>query len=231
MRARGWRRCRRRSGSRWLSGRPSWTGAQGCAKIAKNVEDMSELINKLDREVAARTGLGAYEKKSRASSRVPRRPRDAPQRPCLRQVQPPLHAVARAHQARHALRRDQGAAAVAGPGPPRVWCSATRRSTARCQRASACRRATAGRWCHRATAGSCTPVSSAAYGQLLIINGGSGYHILLAGLSQIDVQFGQFVLIGEAVGVMGEAIKSSQAKDSGQRPRSCTSNFGKTDGR
>jgi len=51
-----------------------------------------------------------------------------------------------------------------------------------------------------------------AYGQLLIINGGTGYHILLAGLSQIDVQFGQFVLIGEPVGVMSAAAKSSQAK-------------------
>lgn len=57
-----------------------------------------------------------------------------------------------------------------------------------------------------------------AYGQLLIINGGTGYHMLLAGLSQIDVQFGQFVLIGEPVGVMSAAAKSPQAtkaQDSG----------------
>ena len=37
-----------------------------------------------------------------------------------------------------------------------------------------------------------------SYGQLLIINAGGGYHILLAGLSQIDVQLGQFVLTGRA---------------------------------
>lgn len=57
-----------------------------------------------------------------------------------------------------------------------------------------------------------------AYGQLLIINGGTGYHMLLAGMSQIDVQFGQFVLIGEPVGVMSAAAKSPQAtkaQDSG----------------
>lgn len=56
-----------------------------------------------------------------------------------------------------------------------------------------------------------------AYGQLLIINGGGGYHLLLAGLSQIDVQLGQFVLMGEPVGVMGAAIKSPPAntQDSG----------------
>lgn len=41
-----------------------------------------------------------------------------------------------------------------------------------------------------------------SYGQLLIINAGAGYHILLAGLSRIDVQLGQFVLTGEPVGSM-----------------------------
>jgi septal ring factor EnvC (AmiA/AmiB activator) len=41
-----------------------------------------------------------------------------------------------------------------------------------------------------------------SYGQLLIINAGGGYHILLAGLSQIDVQPGQFVLAAEPVGTM-----------------------------
>jgi septal ring factor EnvC (AmiA/AmiB activator) len=55
-----------------------------------------------------------------------------------------------------------------------------------------------------------------SYGQLLIINAGGGYHILLAGLSQIDVQLGQFVLAGEAVGVMSAAANSpqKQAQDS-----------------
>ena len=41
-----------------------------------------------------------------------------------------------------------------------------------------------------------------SYGQLLIINAGGGYHVLLAGLSQIDVQPGQFVLAAEPVGIM-----------------------------
>jgi septal ring factor EnvC (AmiA/AmiB activator) len=48
-----------------------------------------------------------------------------------------------------------------------------------------------------------------SYGQLLIINAGGGYHILLAGLSQIDVQLGQFVLAGEPVGVMSTAAKTT----------------------
>jgi septal ring factor EnvC (AmiA/AmiB activator) len=57
-----------------------------------------------------------------------------------------------------------------------------------------------------------------SYGQLLIINAGGGYHILLAGLSQIDVQLGQFVLAGEPVGVMSAAAKSSQAKTQDNAP-------------
>ncbi len=44
-----------------------------------------------------------------------------------------------------------------------------------------------------------------SYGQLLIINAGDGYHVLLAGLSQVDVQPGQFVLAAEPVGTMSGA--------------------------
>src|SRR4029079_3198048 len=41
-----------------------------------------------------------------------------------------------------------------------------------------------------------------SYGQLLIINAGGGYHVLLAGMERIDVQLGQFVLAGEPVAMM-----------------------------
>lgn len=49
-----------------------------------------------------------------------------------------------------------------------------------------------------------------SYGQLLIINAGGGYHVLLAGLSQIDVQPGQFVLAAEPVGTMTGWAQQSQ---------------------
>jgi len=42
-----------------------------------------------------------------------------------------------------------------------------------------------------------------SYGQLLILNVGGGYHLLLAGMDRISVDPGQFVLTGEPVGVMG----------------------------
>lgn len=43
-----------------------------------------------------------------------------------------------------------------------------------------------------------------SYGRLLIINAGGGYYILLAGMDQINVDVGQFVLAGEPVATMGE---------------------------
>jgi septal ring factor EnvC (AmiA/AmiB activator) len=53
-----------------------------------------------------------------------------------------------------------------------------------------------------------------SYGQLLIINAGGGYHVLLAGMSRIDVSLGQFVLAGEPVAVMGSTASPSQGDDS-----------------
>jgi murein hydrolase activator len=44
-----------------------------------------------------------------------------------------------------------------------------------------------------------------SYGQLLILNAGEGYHVLLAGMNRIDVSVGQFVLAGEPVAEMGDA--------------------------
>jgi murein hydrolase activator len=42
-----------------------------------------------------------------------------------------------------------------------------------------------------------------SYGQLLILNAGGGYHVLLTGMDRISVDLGQFVLTGEPVAVMG----------------------------
>ncbi|MBN8920854.1 MAG: peptidoglycan DD-metalloendopeptidase family protein, partial [Rhizobiales bacterium] len=42
-----------------------------------------------------------------------------------------------------------------------------------------------------------------SYGQLLILNAGGGYHVLLAGMERISVDLGQFVLTGEPVAQMG----------------------------
>jgi septal ring factor EnvC (AmiA/AmiB activator) len=50
-----------------------------------------------------------------------------------------------------------------------------------------------------------------SYGQLLILNAGGGYHVLLAGMERISVDLGQFVLTGEPVAVMGGGSQVSVA--------------------
>jgi septal ring factor EnvC (AmiA/AmiB activator) len=50
-----------------------------------------------------------------------------------------------------------------------------------------------------------------SFGRLLIINAGGGYYLLLAGMDQISVEVGQFVLAGEPVGQMGDIASPSAA--------------------
>ncbi|MEG6507979.1 peptidoglycan DD-metalloendopeptidase family protein [Methyloligella sp. 2.7D] len=57
-----------------------------------------------------------------------------------------------------------------------------------------------------------------SYGQLLIVNAGGGYHILLAGMDRIDVSVGQFVLAGEPIAEMGAPETGGEDPDAGQRP-------------
>src|SRR5579872_6236746 len=46
-----------------------------------------------------------------------------------------------------------------------------------------------------------------SYGQLLILNAGGGYHVLIAGMDRISVSIGQFVLTGEPVATMGRTSR------------------------
>lgn len=54
-----------------------------------------------------------------------------------------------------------------------------------------------------------------SYGQLLILNAGDGYHVVLAGMGRISVSPGQSVLAGEPVGLMGDARAASAAAFAG----------------
>ena len=56
-----------------------------------------------------------------------------------------------------------------------------------------------------------------SYGQLLILNAGGGYHVLLAGMERISVDLGQFVLTGEPVAVMGGGPQVSTAVATGAK--------------
>ena len=50
-----------------------------------------------------------------------------------------------------------------------------------------------------------------SFGQLLILNTGGGYYIVLAGMDRVNVTSGQFVLAGEPVGAMGDGSNKSAA--------------------
>jgi murein hydrolase activator len=50
-----------------------------------------------------------------------------------------------------------------------------------------------------------------SYGQLLILDTGGGYHVVLAGMERISVDPGQFVVTGEPVAVMGGGPQTAAA--------------------
>ncbi|WP_321377609.1 murein hydrolase activator EnvC [Rhizobium sp.] len=50
-----------------------------------------------------------------------------------------------------------------------------------------------------------------SYGKMVILNPGSGYHIVLSGMDSVNVHAGQFVLSGEPIGAMGDKRVASAA--------------------
>jgi septal ring factor EnvC (AmiA/AmiB activator) len=57
-----------------------------------------------------------------------------------------------------------------------------------------------------------------SYGQLLILNAGDGYHVLLAGMERINVELGRFVLTGEPVAAMGGSATAAAATTGSPQP-------------
>lgn len=55
-----------------------------------------------------------------------------------------------------------------------------------------------------------------SYGQLLILDAGDGYHVVLAGMTGLNVASGQSVLAGEPIGAMGEARVASASAPAGE---------------
>ena len=49
-----------------------------------------------------------------------------------------------------------------------------------------------------------------SYGQLLIINPGGGYHVVIAGMDKIEAQQGQYVLAGEPLAAMGSETHTGE---------------------
>ena len=55
-----------------------------------------------------------------------------------------------------------------------------------------------------------------SFGQLLIVDCGDGYHVVLAGLDRLDAAPGQRLLAGEPVGQLGEAALYLELRRNGQ---------------
>ena len=48
-----------------------------------------------------------------------------------------------------------------------------------------------------------------SYGRLVILDAGGGYYVLMAGMSQINVEIGQSVLAGEPIAQMGATASAA----------------------
>lgn len=231
---------------------------KAAADIARNVNDLSELISRLDKVVAERTGLGDYDRETQAPAETPSA--SAPTRSAS--AEPPPAGPSRTAPA-PAAKTDPGASkdtkdgetrvaalvppklapppaielaprggAVANPGRlkpaiPFHLARAQLPMPAQGRRVLAFGDKTQfggqskGIVVETRHGGQITAPCDGwivyagpfrTYGQLLIINAGGGYHVLLAGLSQIDVQLGQFVLAAEPVGTMNTAPKAAAGK-------------------
>jgi septal ring factor EnvC (AmiA/AmiB activator) len=176
------------------------------SKISKSVEDLSDLISRLDKEVGERTGLGVYAEKE---AKTPPGSRDA-----VAVLAPSGRMVASQSPDRIEpgvpFAQARGQLQIPAQGR-RVLTYGEKTQYGSLSKGLGIQTRYSGRVLSPSDGWVVYAGEFRAYGQLLIINGGGGYHILLAGLSQIDVQAGQFVLMGEPVGVMSAAIQTSQA--------------------
>ena len=225
-------------------------------EISKSVNDLSELISKLDQTVTEKTGLGAYqnELKSGAAAGAAAVPVQAPPgRLVVTEATAPAAAPGatasketevaalippKLKPAIVELAPSQNATISGSPGriKPALAFSAAhaklpmpaqgRRVLAFGERTQYGGQSKGMVIETRVTAQVTSPCDGwvvyagefRSYGQLLIINAGDGYHILLAGMSQIDVQPGQFVLTAEPVGTMSGGSKASTASVQSSAP-------------
>jgi septal ring factor EnvC (AmiA/AmiB activator) len=213
---------------------------KAAAEFTKNVADLGELIAKLDKEVQEKTGLGAYEKEIAAAVPVP--PAPSLEQPSVSTKPPPSSTASTSGPPAISPTEDPSSPVVLAPSGDRVAMLTPGRIKPAIPFAEARGLLPVPAQGRRVlTFGEKTQYGSQSkglvletrhggqvvspsdgwivyagefrsYGQLLIINAGGGYHILLAGLSQIDVQLGQFVLAGEPVGVMSTAAKTTSGK-------------------
>jgi septal ring factor EnvC (AmiA/AmiB activator) len=164
---------------------------QGAAKLhAAAIKDLKDLVPKLDEEVSKSSGLGQYEEELKTGSM---------------QVSPDVRQVALSQPGRMKpsipFARAKGLLPLPAEGEVLVKFGQSHDGS----ESKGLRIAT--RQGAQVTAPCDGWIVYAGqfrnYGQLLIINAGGGYHILLAGMERIQAEVGQFILAGEPVAAMG----------------------------
>lgn len=184
------------------------------ADIAKNVEKLGDLIAKADQAVAKTTGLGAYneEAKAQPDAKAPdaETAMMAPASPALELA--PSAGGAKAEPLRPQMAFQQAKAKLPLPASGRRVLSFGEKTQYGAQSKGIVIET-------RPNAQVTSPCDGwivfagefRSYGRVLIINPGGGYHVLMAGLSQIDVSTGQFVVAGEPVANMSGTPSAAQA--------------------
>jgi septal ring factor EnvC (AmiA/AmiB activator) len=191
-------------------------------EISRSVSDLNELIAKLDKTVSENTGLGAYEAEVRAGTPAvltsPAQPDPSGNQPAATPAEGPQAKPIEVVE----LVPEEKAAALSNPGRikpaipfqlakaklplpvagkrvlnygERTQYGSQSKGLVMETRSGAQVTAPCDGWILYAG-------EFRSYGKLLIINAGGGYNVVLAGLSQIDVRPGEFVLAAEPVGSM-----------------------------
>jgi septal ring factor EnvC (AmiA/AmiB activator) len=163
------------------------------AQLARETQTLKDLIERMERDVAAaRTAADEARKAAEAQARETRERFAAAAFRDPARLAPKIPFV----EAKGALPMPVGGRTVRDFGDP-DGAGGTMRGISISTRPRAVVASPADGWV--AFAG---PFRS--FGRLLIINAGGGYYLLLAGMEQIRVEVGQFVLAGEPVATMGD---------------------------
>lgn len=207
---------------------------KAAADLSRGVGDLNDLIGKLDQAVAANTGLGAYDAEAR---KAPQSPSDIPEpgkgkvppdkprevavlnspapvvKPTVVELAPASLGAASANRLQPAVPFQLAKARLPLPAQGKRVLSFGDKTQYGGQSKGMVIETRAGAQITAPNDGWVVYAGEfRSYGQLLIINAGNGYHVLLAGMSQIDVQPGQFVLAAEPVGTMAGTTGRSQSK-------------------
>jgi septal ring factor EnvC (AmiA/AmiB activator) len=184
---------------------------QAAADISASVTDLNELISRLDKAVKDNTGLGAYDAEARKQAAAPDDKNVMPPKPTDVVELAPGATLGSPGRIKPEIPFAQARGRLPLPAQGRRVLAFGEKTQYGGQSKGLVLETRQGAQATSPCDGWIVYAGEfRSYGQLLIINAGGGYHVLLAGLSQIDVQPGQFVLAAEPVGTMSGWSQQAQ---------------------